>query len=271
MIEKLIAFSARNAFIVILLIIGIVGGGVWAIRATPIDAIPDLSDVQVIITTNWEGRSPTLVEDQVTYPIVTALVSAPGVKVVRGFSYFDVSFVYVIFQDGTDLYWARSRVLEYLNGLQGRLPANVQPVLGPDATGVGWGFEYALVDRTGGHDLAQLRSLNDWSVQYWLRSVTGVAEVAPVGGYVKQYQIEVDPNALQAYNTSIDKLVQAVPAAASSNGRAASTWSAAVDTSIRSAISNRSASGRSPTAHPSWSRMWHAFTSVRTCDVASPS
>lgn len=224
MIEKLIAFSARNAFIVILLIVGIVGGGVWAIRATPIDAIPDLSDVQVIITTNWEGRSPTLVEDQVTYPIVTALVSAPGVKVVRGYSYFDVSFVYVIFQDGTDLYWARSRVLEYLNGLQGRLPANVQPVLGPDATGVGWGFEYALVDRTGGHDLAQLRSLNDWSVQYWLRSVTGVAEVAPVGGYVKQYQIEVDPNALQSYNTSIDKLVQAVRASNNDVGGRVVEW-----------------------------------------------
>jgi Cu(I)/Ag(I) efflux system membrane protein CusA/SilA len=209
-IEKLIAFSARNAFIVILLIVGIAGAGTWAIRNTPIDAIPDLSDVQVIVTTNWEGRSPTLVEDQVTYPIVTALISAPKVKVVRGFSYFDVSFVYVIFEDGTDLYWARSRVLEYLNGLQGRLPAGVQPVLGPDATGVGWGFEYALVDRTGRHDLARLRSLNDWYVQYILRSVTGVAEVAPVGGYVKQYQIEIDPNALLAYNMSIDMVTSAV-------------------------------------------------------------
>ncbi len=210
MIEKLIAFSARNAFIVLLLMLAIVGGGVWAIRSTPIDAIPDLSDVQVIVTANWEGRSPTLVEDQVTYPIVTALISAPNVKVVRGFSYFDVSFVYVIFQDGTDPYWARSRVLEYLNGLQGRLPGGVTPVLGPDATGVGWGFEYALVDRTGRHDLSRLRTLNDWYVQYWLRSVTGVAEVAPVGGYVKQYQIEVDPNALLAYNMSIDMVIAAV-------------------------------------------------------------
>ena len=210
MIEKLIAFSARNAFIVLLLVVGIVGGGVWAIRSTPIDAIPDLSDVQVIVTAGWEGRSPTLVEDQVTYPIVTALISAPQVKVVRGFSYFDVSFVYVIFQDGTDPYWARSRVLEYLNGLQGRLPAGVQPVLGPDATGVGWGFEYALVDRTGKHDLSRLRTLNDWYVQYWLRSVTGVAEVAPVGGYVKQYQIEIDPNALLAYNMPIDMVISAV-------------------------------------------------------------
>ena len=210
MINKLIAFSARNAVVVLLLMLAIVGSGVWAIRETPIDAIPDLSDVQVIVTANWEGRSPTLVEDQVTYPIVTALISAPNVKVVRGFSYFDVSFVYVIFQDGTDPYWARSRVLEYLNGLQGRLPAGVTPVLGPDATGVGWGFEYALVDRSGKNDLSRLRTLNDWYVQYWLRSVTGVAEVAPVGGYVKQYQIEIDPNALLAYSMPIDMVIAAV-------------------------------------------------------------
>jgi len=209
-IEKLIAFSARNAFIVVLLIVAIVGGGIWAIRATPIDAIPDLSDVQVIVSANWEGRSPTLVEDQVVYPIVTALISAPKVKVVRGFSYFDVGFVYVIFEDGTDPYWARSRVLEYLNGLQGRLPAGVQPVLGPDATGVGWGFEYALVDKSGKHDLSRLRTLNDWYVQYWLRSVRGVAEVAPVGGYVKQYQIEIDPNALLSYNLPLDRVVDNV-------------------------------------------------------------
>ena len=210
MIEKLIAFSAKNAFIVVLLMLAIVGGGIWAIRETPIDAIPDLSDVQVIVQANWEGRSPTLVEDQVIYPIVTSLISAPKVKVVRGFSYFDVGFVYVIFEDGTDPYWARSRVLEYLNGLQGRLPAGVQPVLGPDATGVGWGFEYALVDRTGKHDLSQLRTLNDWYVQYWLRSIRGVAEVAPVGGYVKQYQIEIDPNALLSYDLPLDRVVESV-------------------------------------------------------------
>jgi Cu(I)/Ag(I) efflux system membrane protein CusA/SilA len=209
-IEKLIAFSAKNAFIVVLLMLAIVGGGIWAIRSTPIDAIPDLSDVQVIVQADWEGRSPTLVEDQVIYPIVTSLISAPKVKVVRGFSYFDVGFVYVIFEDGTDPYWARSRVLEYLNGLQGRLPAGVQPVLGPDATGVGWGFEYALVDRTGKHDLSQLRTLNDWYVQYWLRSIRGVAEVAPVGGYVKQYQIEIDPNALLSYNLPLDRVVDTV-------------------------------------------------------------
>ncbi len=210
MIERLIAFSARNAFVVVLLIVAIIGGGVWAMKRTPIDAIPDLSDVQVIIMTDWEGRSPTLVEDQITYPIVTSLISAPKVKVVRGFSYFDVSFVYVIFEDGTDLYWARTRVLEYMSALQGRLPEGVRPQLGPDATGVGWGFEYALVDKTGKHDLAQLRSLNDWHVQYWLRSVPGVAEVAPYGGFVKQYQVEIDPNALTAYKISIDLVAAAV-------------------------------------------------------------
>jgi Cu(I)/Ag(I) efflux system membrane protein CusA/SilA len=209
-IEKIIAFSGRNAFLVVLMVLAIVGAGAWAVKSTPIDAIPDLSDVQVIIMTEWEGRSPTIIEDQITYPIVTALLSAPRVKVVRGFSYFDVSFVYVIFEDGTDQYWARSRVLEYLSGLQGRLPAEVRPQLGPDATGVGWGFQYALVDETGKHDLAELRSLNDWSVQYWLRAVPGVAEVATYGGFVKQYQIEVDPNALVAYNVPIDSLVSAV-------------------------------------------------------------
>jgi Cu(I)/Ag(I) efflux system membrane protein CusA/SilA len=209
-INSLIKFSARNAFIIVLLILAIGGAGYWALKRTPIDAIPDLSDVQVIIMTDWEGRSPTLVEDQVTYPIVTALLSAPSVKVVRGFSYFDVSFVYVIFEDGTDPYWARTRVLEYLSALQGRLPDGVRPQLGPDASGVGWGFEYALIDKTGKHDLAQLRTLNDWYVQYWLRSVPGVAEVAPYGGFVKQYQIEVDPNALAAYGIPIDMVVTAV-------------------------------------------------------------
>jgi Cu(I)/Ag(I) efflux system membrane protein CusA/SilA len=209
-IERIIAFSGKNAFLVVLMVLGIIGAGAWAIKDTPIDAIPDLSDVQVIVMTEWEGRSPTTVEDQITYPIVTALLSAPRVKVVRGFSYFDVSFVYVIFEDGTDPYWARTRVLEYLSGLQGRLPEAVRPQLGPDATGVGWGFEYALVDETGKHDLAELRSLNDWSVQYWLRSVPGVAEVATYGGYVKQYQIEVDPNALVAFNMPIDSVVSAV-------------------------------------------------------------
>jgi Cu(I)/Ag(I) efflux system membrane protein CusA/SilA len=225
MIEKMIAFSARNAFIVVLMIAAIIGGGLWALKQTPLDAIPDLSDVQVIISTDWEGRSPTLVEDQVTYPIVTALISAPNVKVVRGFSYFGVSFVYIIFDDGTDLYWARSRVLEYLSSLEGKLPEGVRPKLGPDATGVGWGFEYALVDKTGKHDLAQLRTLNDWYVQYWLRSVPGVAEVAAYGGFVKQYQIELDPNALAAFKISLATVVTAVRKSNNDVGGRVVEWS----------------------------------------------
>jgi Cu(I)/Ag(I) efflux system membrane protein CusA/SilA len=224
-INRLIQFSARNAFLVVLLILAIIGSGYWALRKTPIDAIPDLSDVQVIIMTDWEGRSPTLVEDQVTYPIVTSLISAPRVKVVRGFSYFDVSFVYVIFEDGTDPYWARTRVLEYLSGLQGRLPEGVKTQLGPDASGVGWGFEYALTDKTGKHDLAQLRTLNDWYVQYWLRSVPGVAEVAPYGGFVKQYQIEIDPNALAAFNIPLDTVVAAVRKSNNDVGGRVVEWS----------------------------------------------
>jgi len=224
-INRLIRFSADNAFLVVLMILAIGGAGYWAIRRTPVDAIPDLSDVQVIVMTDWEGRSPTLVEEQVTYPIVTTLISAPKVKVVRGFSYFDVSFVYVIFEDGTDPYWARTRVLEYLSGLQGRLPEGVKTQLGPDATGVGWGFEYALVDKTGKHDLAQLRTLNDWYVQYWLRSVPGVAEVAPYGGFVKQYQIEVDPNALAAFNIPLDTVVTAVRKSNNDVGGRVVEWS----------------------------------------------
>jgi len=224
MINWLIRASARSSFLVVLLILAIGGAGYWTLARTPIDAIPDLSDVQVIIMTDWEGRSPTLVEDQVTYPIVTALLSAPRVKVVRGFSYFDVSFVYVIFEDGTDPYWARSRVLEYLSALGGRLPEGVRPQLGPDASGVGWGFQYALVDRTGKHDLAQLRTLNDWYVQYWLRSVPGVAEVAPYGGFVKQYQVEVDPNALAAYGIPIDVVVAAIRKANNDVGGRVVEW-----------------------------------------------
>ena len=170
--------------------------GIWAVFHTPLDAIPDLSDIQVIIYTEWPGRSPDLVEDQITYPIVSTLLAAPKVQAVRGFSFLGISFIYVIFEEGTDIYWARSRVLEYLQGVQGKLPAGVTPVLGPDATGVGWGFQYALVDETGKHDLAQLRSLQDWKLKYAFESVPGVSEVASVGGFVKQYQITMDPNRL---------------------------------------------------------------------------
>src|SRR5216683_5576198 len=189
MISRIIEFSARNAFLIVVLIVAILAGGGWAIYNMPLDAIPDLSDVQVIVYTQWEDRSPDIIEDQVTYPIVTQLLSAPKVKAVRANSFFGFSLVYVIFEDGTDLYWARSRVLEYLSGMAGKLPSGVAPQLGPDATGVGWGLEYVLIDRTGSYDLAKLRSLQDWNLQYQLRAVPGVAEVAPVGAFVKQYQV----------------------------------------------------------------------------------
>jgi Cu(I)/Ag(I) efflux system membrane protein CusA/SilA len=180
------------------------------VTQTPLDAIPDLSDVQVIIYTEWPGRSPNLVEDQITYPIVTSMLGAPRVKYVRGASDFGFSYVYVIFQDGTDIYWARSRVLEYMSKITGKLPEGVNPILGPDATGVGWVYQYALVDETGKHDLAQLRSYQDWYLRYQLQSIPGVAEVASVGGFVKQYQVNVDPNKLLAYNIPFTRLTQAI-------------------------------------------------------------
>jgi Cu(I)/Ag(I) efflux system membrane protein CusA/SilA len=210
MIARIIEFSARNPFLIVVLILAIVAGGIWAIYHTPLDAIPDLSDVQVIIYTPWEGQSPTIIEDQITYPIVTELLSAPRVKAVRGNSFFGFSLVYVIFEDGTDLYWARSRVLEYLSGMTGKLPAKVSPQLGPDATGVGWGLEYVLIDTSGRHNLAQLRTLQDWNVQYQLRAVPGVAEIAPIGAFVKQYQVTVDPDKLLAYKIPINRVVQRV-------------------------------------------------------------
>ena len=210
LIGRIIAISARNPFLVIVLTILGIAGGVYALYQTPLDAIPDLSDVQVIVYTDWAGRSPDLVEDQITYPISTKLVAAPKVKFVRGESMFGKSFVYVIFQDGTDIYWARSRVIEYLNSVRGTLPEGVNPVIGPDATGVGWVFEYALVDETGKHDLAQLRSFQDWHLRYALESVDGVAEVASVGGFVKQYQIDLDPNKLVAFNVPVSDVVDAV-------------------------------------------------------------
>ena len=212
MIEKIIEFSARNQFIVYLLVAFALVVGFWAVKEVPLDAIPDLTDTQVIIFTEWMGRSPNLVEDQVTYPVVSAMLSAPRVKVVRGFSMFGMSFVYVIFQDGTDVYWARSRVLEYLSQLQGKFPAGVAPQLGPDATGVGWVYEYALVDKSGTHDLAELRAFQDWHLRYWLASVPGVAEVASVGGFEKQYQVDLDPNRLLAYDLPISQVVSAIRA-----------------------------------------------------------
>ena len=209
-IERIIGASARNPFLVMVFVIFGIAGGIYALSQTPLDAIPDLSDVQVIVYTDWEGRSPDLVEDQVTYPISTKFIAAPKVKFVRGESMFGKSFVYVIFQDGTDIYWARSRVIEYLNSVRGSLPEGVNPVIGPDATGVGWVYEYALIDKSGKHDLAQLRSLQDWNIRYALESVEGVAEVAPVGGFVKQYQVDLDPNKLLAYNIPIGDVVNAI-------------------------------------------------------------
>ncbi len=210
MIEKIIEWSLKNKFIVILATIAIIAGGILALKAIPVDAIPDLSDVQVIIYTDYPGQAPQVVEDQITYPLTTAMLSVPYAKVVRGYSFFGLSFVYIIFEDGTDLYWARSRVLEYLNFVSGRLPSGITPRLGPDATGVGWVYEYVLKDTSGKHDLSELRSIQDWYLRYELTAVPGVAEVASLGGFVKQYQVEVDPNKLLAYNLPIGKVRMAI-------------------------------------------------------------
>ena len=210
MIAKIIEYSARNKFIVFLFVFFALAWGYYALKHIPLDAIPDLSDTQVIIYTEWTGRSPDLVEDQVTYPISSTLLAAPRVQAVRGFSYLGSSFIYVIFDEGTDIYWARSRVLEYLQAVRNKLPADVNPVLGPDATSLGWGFSYAVVDGSGNHDLAQLRSLQDWNLKLALESVPGVSQVASVGGFVKQYQVTVDPNRLLGYNIPITKVMEAV-------------------------------------------------------------
>src|SRR5580698_2135537 len=210
LIERIIEASARNQFLIFIFTLFAIAGGIYGLMHTPLDAIPDLSDVQVIVYTDWEGRSPDLVEDQITYPISTRFIAAPKVKFVRGESMFGKSFVYVIFEDGTDIYWARSRVIEYLNSVRGSLPEGVNPVIGPDATGVGWVYEYALVDDTGQHDLAELRSFQDWHLRYALESVKGVAEVAPVGGFVKEYQVDLDPNKLVAYGIPLSDVVAKV-------------------------------------------------------------
>jgi Cu(I)/Ag(I) efflux system membrane protein CusA/SilA len=209
MVERIIEFSARNKFIVLILTAVAVGMAIYAMKSVPLDAIPDLSDTQVIVYSRWD-RSPDIMEDQVTYPIITALLGAPKVKAIRGFSDFGFSYVYIIFQDGTDIYWARSRTLEYLSKILPRLPEGVRTELGPDATGVGWVYQYALVDRTGKHDLAALRSFQDWNLRYWLQSVPGVAEVASIGGFQKQYQVSVDPDSLLAYKIPLQKVIEAI-------------------------------------------------------------
>jgi Cu(I)/Ag(I) efflux system membrane protein CusA/SilA len=210
MIKGLIDWSLNNRFLVILLTLLLTGWGVYAVKNTPLDAIPDLSDVQVIIKTSYPGQAPRVVEDQVTYPLTTAMLSVPGAVTVRGYSFFNDSYVYVIFEDGTDPYWARSRVLEYLSQVASRLPPQARPALGPDATGVGWVYQYVLTDRTGSHDLAQLRSLQDWFLKYELQTVPGVSEVATVGGMVKQYQVVLDPNRLRAYGLPLQKIRMAI-------------------------------------------------------------
>ncbi|WP_068877955.1 MULTISPECIES: efflux RND transporter permease subunit [unclassified Phenylobacterium] len=210
MIAALIRASVRARFFVILAALALLFAGVWAVRSTPVDALPDLSDVQVVIRTTYPGQAPQIVENQVTYPLTTTMLSVPGAKTVRGYSFFGDSFVYVLFEDGTDLYWARSRVLEYLNQVQSRLPAQARAALGPDATGVGWVFEYALVDPTGRHDLAQLRGLQDWFLRYELKTLPGVAEVASIGGMVKQYQVVLDPVKLAAYGVTHQAATEAI-------------------------------------------------------------
>jgi Cu(I)/Ag(I) efflux system membrane protein CusA/SilA len=208
MVARIIAWSLRNVFLVLVLTAGTVGAGIWALLKTPLDALPDLSDVQVIVYTEYGGQGPQVVEDQVTYPLTTAMLAVPRSRVVRGFSFFGASFVYVIFEDGTDIYWARSRVLEYLNTVSGRLPEGVTPTLGPDATGVGWVYQYALTsDR---HDLGELRAIQDWFVRYQLTAAKGVAEVASVGGFVKQYQVTADPHKLHAYGIDLETVIRAI-------------------------------------------------------------
>ncbi|MEO6699566.1 MAG: CusA/CzcA family heavy metal efflux RND transporter, partial [Paraperlucidibaca sp.] len=210
MIARCIRWSVDNRILVLLASIMLTVMGLWSASKTPLDALPDLSDVQVIVRTTWPGQSPQLIENQVTYPMTTTMLSVPGAKTVRGYSFFGDSYVYIIFEDGTDQYWARSRVLEYLSQVQARLPAQATAVLGPDATGVGWVYEYALVDRTGQHDLSQLRTLQDWFLKYELKTVENVAEVASIGGMVRQYQVVLDPNKLQAYNITHAQVVTAI-------------------------------------------------------------
>src|SRR5438270_1668245 len=217
-INWLIDWCARNRFLVFTGTALLVAAGIWSMKRIPLDALPDISDVQVIIHTNWEGEPPNIIEDQVTYPIVTALLAAPHVKAVRAQTMFNDSYVFVVFEDGTDIYWARSRVVEYLQTIAGRLPEGVHPAIGPDATGAGWVYEYALVDHTGKHNLADLRSLQDWHLRYQLETVPGVAEVATIGGFVRQYQVKLDPNKLLAYGIPLSTVIDRVKSSSSEVG-----------------------------------------------------
>src|ERR1051326_7859463 len=210
MISQIIEWCANNRFLVFTGTLAVVLAGIWSVGNIPLDSLPDISDVQVIIHTNWEGQPPNIIEDQVTYPIVTALLAAPRVKAVRGQTMLNDSYVFVIFEDGTDMYWARSRVLEYMQQIRGKLPQAVSPMIGPDATGAGWVYEYVLVDRTHQHSLADLRSLQDWHLRYQLETVPGVAEVASIGGFVRQYQVSLDPNKLLGYGIPLSHVIDRV-------------------------------------------------------------
>ncbi|MCA1779769.1 MAG: efflux RND transporter permease subunit, partial [Xanthomonadaceae bacterium] len=210
MIESSIRWSVANRFLVLMLALLVAGWGVISMLRTPLDAIPDLSDVQVIVKTSYPGQAPQVVEDQVTYPLTTAMLAVPGAVTVRGYSFFNDSYVYVLFEDGTDLYWARSRVLEYLSQVAPTLPEGARPALGPDATGVGWVYQYALVDRSGKRDLGEMRALQDWFLKFELQTVEGVSEVASIGGMVRQYQVVVDPDRLRAYGIPLSKVRNAI-------------------------------------------------------------
>ena len=210
MLNRLIGWSVANKLLGFLYTIGAIVGGVLAVRRTPLEALPDLSDVQVIVQADYSEQAPRIVEDQVTYPIAAEMLKVPGARTVRGYSFFGVSFVYIIFDDGTDLYWARSRVLEYMNGIKGKLPPSVTPTLGPDATGLGWIYQYALEDTTGRSSLADLRSVQDWYLRYALTAVPGVSEVASLGGYEKQYEVNLDPAKLLAFGIPITRVMAAL-------------------------------------------------------------
>ena len=218
MISRWIDWCAQNRFLVFTGTLLLVLAGIWSLRRIPLDALPDISDVQVIVHTPWAGQPPSLIEDQVTYPIVTKLLAAPHVKAVRAQTMFGDSYVFVVFEDGTDLYWARSRVLEYMQQITGRLPAGVHPVIGPDAPGAGWVYEYVLVDRSQQRSLAELRSIQDWYLRYQLETVPGVAEVATIGGFVKQYQVNLDPNKLRAYAIPLSTVIEKVRASTNEVG-----------------------------------------------------
>jgi Cu(I)/Ag(I) efflux system membrane protein CusA/SilA len=217
-IGRWIDACARNRFLVFMGTLLLVLAGIWALRRIPLDALPDISDVEVIVHTSWMGQPPSLIEDQVTYPIVTALLAAPHVKAVRAQTMPGDSYVFVVFEDGTDLYWARSRVLEYMQQVGARLPQGAHPIIGPDATGAGWVYEYVLVDRTHQHSLADLRSLQDWYLRYQLETVPGVAEIATIGGFVRQYQVNLDPNKLRAYGISLSTVIEKVRASTNEVG-----------------------------------------------------